>query len=346
MKLLILGGTRFLGRHVATAALAREHALTLFNRGQHTARLPVNVETIYGDRQRDLAKLHGRRWDAVIDTSGYLPRLVRASAEALSGVVEQYTFISSLSVYADCRAVGLDETAPVATVTSEQLQQANALDTSGQISATTYGKMYGALKALCEQAAEDVLPGRVLSLRPGLIVGAYDYTDRFTYWAVRVARGGEVLAPGRPQRYVQFIDVRDLAAWIIRMVEQRQTGIYNASGWPETLTMETVLTACRTVSASAACFTWVSDQFLLSEHVTPWTDLPLWIPEAAMPHLQGLMAINCQKAMAAGLQCRSLHETISDTLQWHTTQAQCSTLRAGLAADRERQLLRTWHAIR
>jgi 2'-hydroxyisoflavone reductase len=185
----------------------------------------------------------------------------------------------------------------------------------------------------------------VLSVRSGLIVGAYDYTDRFTYWAVRVARGGEVLAPGRPQRYVQFIDVRDLAAWIIRMVEQRQTGIYNASGQPETLTMEALLTACRTVSASAACFTWVSDQFLLSEQVTPWTDLPLWIPEVAMPHLQGLMAVNCQKALAAGLQCRSLHETISDTLRWHTTQAQCSTLRAGLAADRERQLLHTWHAI-
>lgn len=157
----------------------------------------TNVEMIYGDRHRDLVKLHGHRWDAVIDTCGYLPQSVRASAEALADAVEQYTFISSLSAYANYHVAGLDETAPVATLTNEQLQQANAIDTSGQVSAATYGKMYGALKVLCEQAMEDVLPGRVLSIRPGLIVGAYDYTDRFTYWVVRVARGGEELAPGR-----------------------------------------------------------------------------------------------------------------------------------------------------
>ena len=185
-------------------------------------------------------------------------------------------------MYANYHVAGLDETAPVATLTNEQLQQANAIDTSGQVSAATYGKMYGALKVLCEQAMEDVLPGRVLSIRPGLIVGAYDYTDRFTYWVVRVARGGEVLAPGRPHRYVQFIDARDMADWIIHMVEWGHTGIYNASGWPATVTMENVLTTCRMVSASDACLTWVDEPFLLAEHVTPWTDLPLWIPEEAM----------------------------------------------------------------
>jgi 2'-hydroxyisoflavone reductase len=204
--------------------------------------------------------------------------------------------------------------------------------------------MYGALKALCEQAAEDVLPGRVLRIRPGLIVGAYDYTDRFTYWAARVARGGEVLAPGRPQRYVQFIDVQDLADWIIQMVEQRHTGIYNATGLPETVTMAAVLEACRAVSASDASFTWVSESFLLAEHVTPWTEMPLWLPEEAMPHLQGLMAIHCQKALAAGLRCRSLHETIRDTLRWHAAQEQGRLLQAGLTADREQQLLQKWHA--
>jgi len=344
MKLLILGGTRFLGYHLVTAALARQHDLTLFHRGQHAVAALPHVEMIYGDRHQDLAKLHGHQWDAVIDTSGYLPQSVRASAKALAEAMAQYTFISSLSVYADYRVSGLDETAPVATLTSEQLHQANAIDTSGPVSAETYGKMYGALKALCEQAAEDVLPGRVLRIRPGLIVGAYDYTDRFTYWAARVARGGEVLAPGRPQRYVQFIDVRDLADWIVRMVEQRHTGIYNATGLPQTMTLATMLEACRTVSASDASLTWVSESFLLAERVTPWTEMPLWLPEEAMPHMQGLMAIDCQKAQAAGLRCRALHETIRDILWWHAAQEQSRTLRAGLTADREQQLLQKWHA--
>jgi 2'-hydroxyisoflavone reductase len=344
MKLLILGGTRFLGYHLVTAALARQHDLTLFQRGKHAVAAPPNVEMIYGDRHHDLAKLYGHQWDAVIDTCGYLPQSVRASAEALAEAIAQYTFISSLSVYADYSVFDLDETAPVATLTSEQLHQANAIDTSGPVSAETYGKMYGALKALCEQAAEDVLPGRVLSIRPGLIVGAYDYTDRFTYWAVRVARGGEVLAPGRPQRYVQFIDVRDLADWIVQLVERRYTGIYNATSLPEAVTMATVLEACRTVSASDASFTWVSEPFLLAEHVTPWTEIPLWIPEEAMPHMQGLMTVNCQKALAAGLRCRSLRETISDTLGWYAAQERGRKLQAGLTADREQQLLQKWHA--
>jgi len=344
MKLLILGGTRFLGYHLVTAALARQHDLTLFHRGKHAVAALPNVEMIYGDRHHDLAKLHGHQWDAVIDTCGYLPQSVRASVAALADAVAQYIFISSLSVYADCSVSGLDETAPVATLTSEQLHQAHAIDTSGPVSAETYGKMYGALKALCEQAAEDVLPGRVLSIRPGLIVGAYDYTDRFTYWAVRIARGGEVLAPGRPQRYVQFIDVQDLANWVVQMAERQHTGIYNATGLPETVTMATVLEACRAVSASGASFTWVSEPFLLAERVTPWTEMPLWIPEEAMPHMQGLMAVNCQKAQVAGLHCRALHETISDTWQWHAAQEQSRTLQAGLTADREQQLLQKWHA--
>src|SRR5438132_3225731 len=237
MKLLILGGTRFVGRHLVTAALARNHEITLFNRGQHPSAALTSVETIYGDRNSDLAKLQGRRWDAVVDTCGYLPRTVRASAEILFDSVEAYVFISTQSVYADVSVFGVDETAPLATLTDEQLDQANAIDSSGQASAVTYGKMYGGLKARCEQAAEEVLPNRVLIIRPGLIVGPYDYTDRFTYWVVRVARGAEVLAPGRPDRYVQFIDVRDLAEWVVRMIERGGTGVYNANGLPKNLTM-------------------------------------------------------------------------------------------------------------
>lgn len=345
MRFLILGGTRFLGRHLVTAALAHHHDITLFNRGQHAAATLPHVETIYGDRNSDLAKLKGRRWDAVIDTSGYLPRIVRASADALADAVGRYIFISSLSVYANYSETGIDEAAPVATLTSDQLQQANDIDSSGPVSAATYGRMYGALKALCEQAVEDVLPGRVLNIRPGLIVGSYDYTDRLTYWVVRVARGCEVLAPGPPHRFVQFIDVRDLAEWVIRFAEGRQTGIYNATGLAETLTMETILTACRTVSASDARFTWVSDAFLRDEQVTPWTEMPLWLPEDALP-LQGLMSTNCQKAVGAGLRFRSLQDTIGDVLIRHAAHAQPEQLQAGITAEREQQLLQKWHATR
>ena len=337
MKLLILGGARFLGYHLVAAARARGHDLTLFHRGHQVMAVEPGVEIIHGDRNRDAAKLRGRRWDAVIDTCGYLPGSVRTSAEALAAAVEQYVFISSVSVYADLSVSGVDETAPLDELTSEELQQANAIDTSGPVSASTFGPLYGGLKVLCERAAEEVLPGRVLSVRPGLIVGAHDYTDRFTYWPARVARGGEVLAPGRPQRHVQFIDARDLAEWIVAMVERRQTGVFNATAPPATVTMGTLLETCRSVSGSNAFFTWVSESFLLNEGVTPWTEMPLWLPEE---HRHGLMWVDSRKAVAAGLRARPLEETIRDVLRWY--EADGHELRAGLAADREQQLLRKW----
>src|ERR1700730_158196 len=349
MKVLILGGTRFVGRHLVTAALARNHEITLFNRGKHPSAPLKSVETICGDRNSDLAKLQGRRWDAVVDTCGYLPRTVRASAEILSHSVARYVFISSQSVYADVSVSGIDETAPVATLTSEQLDHANEIDSSGQPSALTYGKMYGGLKALCEQAAEEVSPNRVLIIRPGLIVGPYDYTDRFTYWVQRVARDEprEVLAPVRPDRYVQFIDVRDLAEWTVRMIETKSTGAYNANGLPNNLTMESVLEECKrvsaTVSGSDASFTWVSEDFLMQEKVAPWSEMPLWMPEAAAPHLKGFMFINCNKAVGAGLTFRHLNDTIKDTLTWHETNRLNEELKAGLDTDAEQRLLRKWH---
>jgi 2'-hydroxyisoflavone reductase len=204
MKILIIGGTRFIGRYLVTAAQAREHEVTLFNRGRHSPE--TNIETIHGDRHTDIAKLRGRRWDAVIDTCGMLPNAVRNATEVLSDSVERYVFISTQNVYADVSTPGVTEDSPLATLTSAQLEEAYEIDRSGEPS---YGKLYGGLKALCEQAAEEVMPNRVLTVRPGLIVGPYDYTDRFTYWVVRVARGGEVLAPGRPDRFIQFIDVRE-----------------------------------------------------------------------------------------------------------------------------------------
>ncbi len=343
MKLLILGGTRFVGRHLVTAALARNHEITLFNRGKHPAAALTGVETIYGDRNSDLAKLQGHRWDAVVDTCGYLPRTVRASLEVLSHSVDRYVFISSQSLYADVSVLSIDETAPLATLTSEQLEKANEIDSSGQASAVTYGAMYGGLKALCEQVAEEVLPNRVLIIRPGLIVGPYDYTDRFTYWVVRVARGGEVLAPGRSDRYVQFIDVRDLAEWTVRMIERKETGVYNGNSLPNNLTMERVLEECKIVSDSDASFTWVSDNFLMQERVARWSEMPLWMPEVGAPHLKGFMFISCNKAVGSGLSFRHLNETIKDVLTWRETNRLNEELRAGIVPDKEQRLLRKWH---
>ncbi|HEX6729884.1 MAG TPA: NAD-dependent epimerase/dehydratase family protein [Pyrinomonadaceae bacterium] len=343
MKLLILGGTRFVGRHLVNAALARDHEITLFNRGTHSPPVSTSIETVYGDRNRDLPKLQGRRWDAVIDTCGYLPRTVKASAEILSHSVEEYVFISSISVYADVSVPGVDETASLATLTTEQLEQANAIDSSGLVSAVTYGKMYGGLKALCERAVDESPPNRVLIIRPGLIVGPYDYTDRFTYWVARVAQGGEVLAPGRPERYVQFIDVRDLAEWIVRMVERNQTGTYNANGLPGKLTMENVLEECRLVTETDASFTWVSENFLKQEKVAAWGEMPLWLPEEDAPHLQGGMFINCDKAVDTGLTFRPLKGTITDILDWWKTNWVNEKLKAGIDRDKEAVLLRKWH---
>ena len=340
MKVLILGGTMFLGRHLVAAALAHDHEITLFNRGRHSSEALSEMETIHGDRHTDLTKLKGRRWDAVVDTCGTLPRAVRAAAEVLSDSVERYVFISTQNVYADVSSPGVDENSPLRTLTEEQLDRANAIDTAGDPS---YAEMYGGLKALCERAAEEVMPGRVLTIRPGLIVGSYDYTDRFTYWIARVAAGGEVLAPGRPERYVQFIDVRDLAEWIVKMVERKETGIYNANGPTESVTMQSVLRESKSVSSSNASFTWVSEDFLLRENVSPWSEMPLWLPEEAAPHLKGFMFINCDNATAAGLTFRPLHDTVRDTLTWYRTIRADEKLKAGIDAEKEQELLRKWH---
>jgi len=340
MKLLIIGGTKFVGRHLVTAALERGHEVTLFNRGTQASPF-AGVETISGDRNKDLDKLQGRRWDAVIDTCGYLPRAVKAAAETLS--VERYVFISSQSAYADVSVPGVDETAPLRSLTREELERAYQIDTAGQPS---YGELYGGLKALCEQAAETAMPNHVLIVRPGLIVGPYDYTDRFTYWVLRVARGGEVLAPGRPARPVQFIDARDLAEWIVSLTEGGATGTYNANRSPNSLTMQDVLDECRLISNSDAVFTWVSEAFLREEKVAAWSEMPLWLPEEEAPQLQGFMFVNCDKALAAGLRIRPLGDTIRDTLTWAQDELRGVALKAGMDAEREQTLLRKLHESR
>ncbi|OGO34122.1 MAG: epimerase [Chloroflexi bacterium RBG_16_57_11] len=325
MRILILGGTVFLGRALVDEALRRSHHLTLFNRGQSNPTLYPQVERLTGDRSVDLSSMKGRRWEAVIDTCGYLPRVVSASAATLADAVEHYTFISTESVYASPLQPGLDENAPLGVLPDESVEEIT-------------GETYGPLKVLCERAVEAVLPGRTLVVRPGLIVGPHDTSDRFTYWPYRVALGGRVLAPGRPEREVQFIDVRDLALWIIQMVERRQTGLYNADGQPEAVSMKVLLEACKTTSGSDAQFAWVSDEFLEKNNVGAWMEMPLWIPETD-PDAAGFFTIRVEKAQAAGLSYRPLIETVADTLSWARTRPQDYNWRAGLTREREAELL-------
>jgi 2'-hydroxyisoflavone reductase len=328
MEILILGGTVFLGRALVEAALNNGHRLTLFNRGHTNPGLFPQVERLTGDRAGDLSALGGRRWEAVIDTCGYVPRLVRRSAELLAGSVQHYTFVSSLSVYADTSQTGIDESAPVGVIDDPTVEEVN-------------GETYGPLKALCEQAAEAAMPGRVLVVRPGLIVGPHDPTDRFTYWPRRVAQGGEVLAPGRPERAVQFIDVRDIAEWTISMVEAGNTGVYNADGPHQHLSMGDLLETCRDTSGGEAAFTWVSEAFLLEQGVEPWTEMPLWVPDS-QPENAGFFAFDSRKAVAEGLSYRPLAETVRATLEWDAAQPADRKLRAGISRQREAELLERW----
>jgi 2'-hydroxyisoflavone reductase len=326
MKLLVLGGTVFLGRAVVEAALAAGHEVTMFNRGQRNPGLFPDVEKLRGDRGVDLSALKGRHWDLAIDTSGYVPRVVRASAELLADQVEHYSFISTISVYPDMATPGLDESAPVGKLQDETVEEIT-------------GDTYGPLKALCEQAADAAMPGRVLTVRPGLIVGPHDVSDRFPYWPRRVAQGGEVLAPARPDFPVQIIDVRDLASFTLRMAEARRTGIYNATGPDYGLTMAQALTTCREVSGSDATFTWVPEEFLLQQQVTPWMEMPLWVPEAS----SGLGQVNVSKAVAAGLTFRPLAETARATLAWDRTREPVAERRAGMKPEKEQAILMAWH---
>jgi 2'-hydroxyisoflavone reductase len=320
MKILMIGGTVFLGRHTVAAALAHGHTVTLFNRGQHNPKLFPEVEKIQGDRDGGLDVLKGRQWDAVIDFCGYVPRVVKASAEFLAGAVERYVFISSVSVYAELdKAPDLTEDAAVGKIEDETLE-------------TITGESYGPLKALCEQAVEKALPGRALIIRPGLIVGPNDPSDRFTYWPVRVARGGQVLCPSSPAWNTQIIDARDLAEWTICLVEAKAVGVYNATGPGYDLTFGDVIESSKAVSNSNAQWVWADDAWLLAEKVEPWMELPLWLGG-------GDMIVKIDRALATGLTFRPLVDTVRDTLAWHATRPVDLQWRAGLKAEKEAELL-------
>lgn len=335
MRILILGGTVFLGRHLVEAALAQGHEITLFTRGISNPELFPEVERLHGDRMdgdEGLALLRKRQWDVVIDTSGYIPRIVRASAQALANSVGLYAFVSTISVYASTSQPGQDESAAVGILADPSVEEVT-------------GETYGPLKALCEQAVETATPGHALIIRPGLIVGPHDPTDRFTYWPHRAARGGEIAAPGDPSTPVQFIDARDLAAWILRMVERGETGVYNATGPNDPITMGGVLDTCRVVSGADARITWIEDQFLLDAGIAPWTEMPLWIPSSD-PDAPGFSAIDCRRAQAAGLTTRPLADTAQATLEWAATRPADHHWRAGITSAHEAEVLASWRQRR
>ncbi|MFN2388577.1 MAG: SDR family oxidoreductase [Actinomycetota bacterium] len=333
MKLLVLGGTVFLGRHVVERALDRGHDVTLFNRGRHGAELFPEVEKLRGNRDSELAPLRGRRWDAVVDTSGYVPRVVRAAAELLSPSIDRYIFVSSVSVYADTSAEGIDEAAPVESLHDPTMEDVD--------------EHYGALKALCEAKLKETLPGRACSVRAGLLVGPHDPTHRFTYWVTRIAEGGRVLAPEPRDQPVQFIDARDLAAWMVDVAEHGRSGVFNVTGPLATMTMEELLQAIVRATNSRAELVWASDEFLIRGGVEPWSDLPLWLAARHQPAIAGFFSIDISRARAAGLTTRSVDDTVRDTLGWAASADPVDhddpePGGAGLTRDRERELITAW----
>jgi nucleoside-diphosphate-sugar epimerase len=330
MNILIIGGTKFLGRHLVDSALAHGHTVTLFNRGKTDPGLFPSVETILGDREHDIAKLTsvGRIWDAVVDVAGYVPRIVRLSASSLreARVVGRYVFISSISVYdeSNFKRIGVNESDAVGTLKDESVEEIT-------------GEMYGPLKALCEKTVLDLYGERGLVIRPGLIVGPYDPTDRFTYWPVRVARGGDVLASERPDVPVQIIDVRDLAEFVIKMIETNASGIYNGTGPGYELTFGVMLDTCKQVSGSDVNFKWASAEFLKAHNVVEWSDMPVWVPDNE--ENAGFSRVDVSKAIQAGLTFRSLEETVRDTLTWAKTRPADHEWRAGLTKEKEDKAL-------
>ncbi|RKZ15112.1 epimerase [bacterium] len=340
LKILVLGGTAFLGPAIVRHALMRGHELTLFNRGRTNSHLFPDVERITGDRTVSHDALQGRKWDVVIDTSGYFPSVIEGAAAALAGNIGQYIFISSISVYADFSKRGLTESDAVGTVTTAEIAEVDAMS---KITATNYGP----LKALCEQAAEKAMPGRSCNIRPGLIVGPLDRSGRFTYWPVRVQEGGEVLAPDGPDIPTQVIDVRDLGEWVVHCAENEVNGVFNATSPPEQLTLGEMLTACKEVSGSDAEFTWVTTEFLDENEVGAWMDLPVWVPlegdDAGHPF------INVNAAVKAGLAYRPIRETVRGTLDWwdmlgEEDRNSFGLGRAGISREREVELLQAWHS--
>ena len=335
LRILILGGTGFTGPYQVNYALSRGHKITTFNRGKtHPGELPKEVEQLIGDRNGKLEALKDRQWDVVIDNPTTLPAWVRDAAQILKGNVERYVFISTISVYGEPKE-GVDENAP-----TEKYDGPDPYKETLEAMRASGFKTYGPLKALSEREAQKWFPGKTLVIRPGLIVGPRDETDRFTYWPVRIDRGGEVLAPGAPDDPVQFIDARDLAEWTIRMAENRETGVYNATGPVKPLGIGGMLDGIKDALKSNAKFTWVNEDFLTQQKVQAWSDMPVWTGKDG-----ALARTKIDKALAKGLTFRPLSETAPDTLAWFKSlpSDRRSKLRAGLTSEREAEVLTAWH---
>lgn len=317
MNILLLGGTRFVGRHIAEAALQRGYQVSTFTRG--TKPLP-GTESLMGDRKKgDLRALEGRTWDAVVDVNGYLPREVREAMGVLQGQVGRYAFISTVSVYRES-AAPLDENAPLQTLADPTVEEVTP-------------ETYGGLKVLCELEVERAFGERSLVVRPHLVVGPHDPTDRFTYWPRRFAGGGRALVPGKPENTLQFVDARDLGQFVILGLEKGLNGAYNAASTP--VTWGSLVEACQEAAENPAEAVWADEEWLLDNQVTPWADLPAWIPSFAPG--RGLGQIQNARAQAAGFSMRPLEQTVQDTLAWDKTRSE--PLRAGMSRERELELL-------
>lgn len=329
MNILMLGGTRFVGRHLVEEAVRKGHQLTLFNRGNNAGLFP-DLAFIAGDRTKpeDLAKLALQTWDAVIDSCAYYPRQVKELLEQVAPQTEHYTLISTISVYKQQTLAFQDESAELIHLADDPSEEVGP-------------ESYGGLKVLCERMAEELMPSKVLIPRPGLIVGPHDGSDRFSYWPYRIAQGGEVLVPDASAQAIQYIDVRDLASWTISMIEKGQTGCFNLLNTPDSLCFADVLEASKRLSQSDARFCYLGETFLEAQQVAPWTDLPLWLPGA----LSNFLRLSNQKALKAGLSIRPLDETIRDTLIWLQSLPAEYAWKAGLAASREQELLAKWHRL-
>ncbi|WP_404452104.1 SDR family oxidoreductase [Virgibacillus necropolis] len=340
MKVLILGGTRFLGKALVEEALKRGHEITLFNRGNNKEAFP-EVEQLIGNRDSDVSLLKKRKWDVVMDTCGFAPHQIKKIASVLGDNIEHYTYISSISVYKDWIPPNITEGYHLTSMMPPADKLKDVED--GKISPYEY---YGALKVLCEEEAERHWPGRVLQIRAGLLVGPFDYSDRLPYWIQRVAQGGKVLAPGRSDRPIQLIDIKDITTWVFNMAENRKVGTFNVTGPNYELTMEELLNTCKTVTNSDTEFVWTEEHFIMENKVQPWTEMPLWIPEhfpldgEAEPW-KGAFDISIEKAVNDGLSFRPLEDTIYDAYQW-VKERQNTERKAGISLENEKELLETW----
>lgn len=335
-RLLVLGGTRFLGPAVVDEALRRGYDVTLFNRGKSNPHLYPELEKLVGDRDTgDLDALKGKDWDVVVDTSCYLPSHAAAMGELLADHVDRYVMISTLSVYANPGGKDVDESFPVDEVSDEDAAKVTKI---GDVYRVGGGRYYGPLKARCEAELERLMPGRVTSLRPGVIAGREDPSDRLPYWVIRVEQGGEILAPGRPDLDVHFTDARDLAVFSLDFAEKKIGGVFNANGFKGSITFQEMLHGCKAVLGSDCSFTWIDGEWLLGEQVRPFSEMPFWLPDAYAPRWDN------SKGVAAGMRFRPIAETIRETADWfHEVRDETYKWRVyGMQPEREKALLAKW----